>query len=64
MSKALHQEIVESIQKGKATLIEKQSNRVRLYVVEVRSTEIKVVYDKIRKQVITALPQDDPWEES
>ena len=63
MSRALHAEIVECIQKGNAEVLEKQSNRVSLFMVEVRNTEIKIVYDKIRKQVITVLPQDDPWEE-
>jgi uncharacterized protein YjhX (UPF0386 family) len=66
-------QIVRLIQEGKATLIEKQSNRVTIFDVEmarcyndephtctdctVRRVTTRVVYDKERKQIASFLPR-------
>jgi|FLYL01.1.fsa_nt_gi uncharacterized alkaline shock family protein YloU len=61
LTKELHAELVAQIRAGAATLLERQSARVRLYLVNVHGKEIPVVYDRIRKQIVTALRADiDP----
>lgn len=49
-------QIVNLIRNGKSIPIRKQSLRVSVHQVTFRGKEIRVVYDKIRKQIVTVLP--------
>jgi len=49
-------EAVKQIQGGRAHFIESQSHRVSVFDVELRGKQVRVVYDKERGQLITALP--------
>lgn len=49
-------QIICQIRSNRATLIKRQSLRVALYWVEISGTRYKVVYDRHRKMVVTALP--------
>lgn len=57
----VRRQIVWSIQTGRSTFIEKQSNRIALHRVEVEGKEIVVVYDKIRAALVTALYPEGEW---
>lgn len=48
--------LVAQIQNGKAEFVDRQSNRVTLWIVEHQGTKIRVVYDKQRKSIVTCLP--------
>lgn len=50
--------IVSLIQKGKGKLLEKQSNRVKKYSVPFEDKNIVVIYDSIRKTLVTVLPEN------
>lgn len=50
-----HREIVQTIQNGKAKLVGRQSNRLTVWMVEIQGSEVKVVYDKLRKTLVTAM---------
>jgi len=51
-------EAVRQIQRGEATLIEKQSIRVSVWKVVIHDKEIPVCYDANRKSIITCLPPE------
>lgn len=51
-------EVVESIQAGKATFVRRQSLRVSIWEVTVKGQACRVVYDKLRKTIVTFLPLD------
>lgn len=51
-------EIVVMIMLNKSDGIEKQSNRVSKHKVRYMGKDIIVLYDKIRKNIITALTED------
>lgn len=51
--------IVSMIQKGKAKHVLTESLRVTIWHVNYLGKELKVVYDKKRKTLITALPLDN-----
>jgi len=50
--------IVRKIQMGHATFLKKQSNRVSIYLIEVDGQMMRVVYDKLRKVLVTCLPME------
>ena len=58
----LHQDLfskfVKMIQhhEAGARFIKKQSNRVSLWGIKIKEKEYRVVYDKIRKNIVTLLP--------
>ncbi len=55
-------DIAKMIQRNSGQFIEKQSNRITVWEVTYKDTLLRVVYDKNRKVVVTALPfeeQDD-----
>ena len=56
ISKNTCKEIVREIQLGKHQLLEKQSLRVKKYLVNIDENLIEVIYDKNRKMLVTALP--------
>jgi len=50
--------IVKRIQRGQGRWLKTQSNRVTHWAVEWEGQTIPVVYDKIRKQIVTVLPPE------
>lgn len=52
-------EIVAAIQKGTATFIAKQSNRVTLWELKIHDQLARVAYDKHTKEIITVLRPGD-----
>ena len=50
--------IVKLIQKGQARWLKTQSNRVTHWAVEWEGKILPVVYDKLRKQLVTVLPPE------
>lgn len=50
--------MINQIQNGKAKLIERQSHRVSKWRVKFADRNVYVVYDKMRKSIVTALPAD------
>lgn len=53
-----HDEMVYQIKRQKAKFVERQSNRVTIWIVEIDGQKIKVCYDAHRKAVITCLPPE------
>ncbi len=63
-------QIIKMIQTGKACFLERQSNRVTLWILVYRDEPVRVVYDKVRSQVVSFLPIEEEhfdkleaWEE-
>ncbi len=52
-------EVKAQIALGRATLLEKQSNRVSIYQCWIEGRWIKIAYDKQRKEVASVLPLED-----
>jgi hypothetical protein len=44
------------IQEGEAQFVEKQSNRVSIFQLTYKEKSVKVVYDKLRKTIVSFLP--------
>ena len=57
LNKYEQQQLVKKIQKAQATFIKRQSNRVTLFDVEYKEKILRVVYDSVRKSIVTVLPQ-------
>lgn len=55
--KDLYEKIIKQIRTGKAELVERKSNRVKLYKVVIDETEYQVIYDKLRKTLVTVFPR-------
>lgn len=51
--------IVTVIQSNKATPVEKQSHRVTVFDLTYNEVDVRVVYDKQRKTIVTFLPKED-----
>jgi hypothetical protein len=49
------QAIVLLIRSGQTRLVERQSHRVAIHAVQVEGRTLHVVYDRARKQIVTAL---------
>ena len=49
-------DMLRQVQSGRATFVDKQSLSRTIFIVNVKNTDIKVVYDKTRKTFRTALP--------
>ena len=58
LTKQVHSELVKMIRDGWAVQVEKQSNRVSIYQTEYRGHSLRFVYDHMRKQIVTFLPND------
>ena len=57
-----HEALVETVAHGRRTFLGRQSNRVSVFLVEFGGREMKVIYDRSRGTVVTALPPDaDVW---
>lgn len=50
-------QIASYIRKGKADLIRKRSNRVSVYMVRWKDKSYPVVYDRLRRTIVTFLPE-------
>lgn len=50
--------IGSAIRAGNSTIVERQTWRVTLHAVSVLKTPLIVVYDKMRKQVVTVIPPE------
>jgi hypothetical protein len=50
-----NKKIKRIIQNGKAKFISKRSNRLKVFEVTLEDKTFKVVYDNIRKQIVTCL---------
>lgn len=59
LSKALRRDLVRRIQDGKATFLDKQSNRVSLWKVPELTGDHVLVYDKRTHEIVTVLPLED-----
>ncbi len=59
LTKAAEREIIEKIQSGKATFLEKESNRISIFGVRYAGEETVVVYDKTRGTVVTLMRRED-----
>ena len=55
----MRRKIIEEIQQQRSIHLETQSNRVSIHLVEVEARDIRVVYDKIRKEIVTVLPPEN-----
>ena len=44
--------------KSMVTFLLKQTNRITVHLISFKEHEIVAVYDKLRKQLVTALPSD------
>lgn len=49
---------VNDIREGNAIVLEKQSNRVTVYLIEQEGEKLPVCYDKMRKTICTVLPRE------
>ena len=58
LTKIAEREIIEKIQNGKATFLEKESNRISLFGVKYAGEETVVVYDKTRGTIVTLMPRE------
>lgn len=56
-------EIVKQIQSGKAKHLLTQSNRTSVKLVSFNNTELIAVYDKLRKNIVTFLPNKEQKEQ-
>jgi len=52
------QEMISMIQRGEGVFIEKMSIRVSMWDVRFGGKTVRCLYDKDRKMIITALPQE------
>lgn len=49
---------IKNNDKKEVKFLAKQSNRITVHLVVYKNTEIVLVYDKMRKQIVTALPPE------
>jgi len=57
MSYSYINDIVSRIQQGDGEFIKKQSNRVSLWKMDIAGQEATVVYDKMRKTIVSVIAQ-------
>lgn len=56
LTQKTYDDILFMIKNYKTKLIHKQSNRVSIHEVKIENKTIKVVYDKLRSQIVTVIP--------
>jgi hypothetical protein len=59
LTRRVHRELVARIREGKATFVERQSNRITLWRMDIRGESCVVVYDKDRKNIVTVLEDEE-----
>jgi len=52
--------LVDDIQKGRGEFVRRQSHRVSIWRIDVEGHSVRVVYDKLRKTIVTFLPPERP----
>jgi len=52
-------DMVNRIQQGDGEFVRKQSNRVTLWKMDIAGQEATVVYDKLRKTIVSVIAQND-----
>ena len=52
-------EMVRKIQNQQAEFIERQSNRITIWKLQFRDKDYTIVYDKVRKSIVTVFPEMD-----
>jgi hypothetical protein len=55
LNRIQRKELVKAIQRGDSTIIERQSHRVTVREVQ----GMRVVYDQLRKEIVTFLPKEE-----
>jgi hypothetical protein len=55
LNKAMRRELVRKIQNNEFEFYEKSSNRVTLWKAFIEDREVILVYDRIRKNIVTVL---------
>mgnify|MGYP001573490344 CR=1 FL=1 len=55
----MRRRIVEDIQQHKSIHLDTQSHRVSIHLVEIEERDIRVVYDRTRKEIVTVLPPEN-----
>jgi hypothetical protein len=50
--------LVQDIQLGRGVFVERQSHRVSVWNVAIGERRVNVVYDKLRKTIVTFLPKE------
>lgn len=55
----LRAQLIGIIRRGEATMVERQSNRVRVFDLPFEGRTVRVVYDKERGEIVTFLPVED-----
>lgn len=58
LSDSEYRDVVNIIQKRRAVLIEKQSLRVSVYDIGIKGKKYRVVYDRMRKTLVTVFPEE------
>lgn len=56
LNRKLHDHLVHLIQIGKCTLLERETHSRSLYLVEVASQKVPVIYSHSQRRIVTALP--------
>lgn len=51
--------LCQEIRECKYVCVEKQSNRLKKYILTIKDTEVIAIYDKKRGMLVTALPKHD-----
>jgi hypothetical protein len=51
-----YRQLVNKIQKGTATFLQRESNRVTMWSIDYRDRKLLAVYDTSRQTIITFLP--------
>lgn len=58
LNRKVRQEVISDIQNGNARFLGRYSNTRSLFLVNIEGKEVKVVYDKLRKNIATVLSED------
>ena len=58
INRDLYRELVQRIQLGRARIIERQSNRIAVHLLEIDGVQYPVAYDNQRQTIVTFLPQE------
>ena len=59
LTRKMHHDLVQRIREGKATFVERQSNRITLWRMNVKGESCVVVYDKARGNIVTVLDEEE-----
>lgn len=57
LTRKLRRQIKDDIRRGRCQVLTRPSNRVTMYLVDVKGISMRVAYDRQRKEIITVLPR-------